>query len=256
MKLQQKNNKLSEFINDFKSTIYYKQIIKQPNIIGIIISGSRSIGAADEESDYDLLILTDDSEYVEAHPIEYLKYNNSTVHWYYYPIQKLLYLEHKITLEYSAMLQVGAAIEKDAIIYWNPQYKSLYMNLKKYHSNLTLLGAYALYFKQSDYIKQCLNNGIIKQNYSKYIYHLCFAAYKILQKNPNMEFLKAVKRIKQKTINNDQKNLILELFQNYQIYIYNNPIDLISLRNKLYYQLFNEQIDNNIENKKIIRYPQ
>ena len=73
--LNEPSNK--EFIEAFKNTIYYQRLFETcENILGIFILGSRSTGLIDEKSDYDLVILTLNGNYIDSSRYEYLLYKN------------------------------------------------------------------------------------------------------------------------------------------------------------------------------------
>jgi predicted nucleotidyltransferase len=71
---------MDTFINDFKKTTYYEQLISDEKIVGIFIVGSRCMGTASANSDYDLQILTTADKYVDVSDEKFLHYKGSKVH--------------------------------------------------------------------------------------------------------------------------------------------------------------------------------
>jgi predicted nucleotidyltransferase len=65
---------MKQFIESLKRTSYYNKFFERGEVIAIYILGSRSIGIIDEQSDYDIVVITTDGEIEDPSNIEYLKY--------------------------------------------------------------------------------------------------------------------------------------------------------------------------------------
>jgi predicted nucleotidyltransferase len=74
---------ISSFIKEFKQTKYYNQIFAEndsKNILGIYLVGSTCMGLDDQDSDYDITVLTLNGDYVGALEEFHLCYKGKKVH--------------------------------------------------------------------------------------------------------------------------------------------------------------------------------
>lgn len=219
---------MKEFIDAFKDTSYYKNLFKDNRVIAIYILGSRSVDITDDRSDYDLVVFTDDGTYTDASQFEYLKYKNKKVHWYFNPIQNLFYPMFSNSMRYLCALQLKN-INKDVVIYENPEYSKLLQKLHEIKDELSKLAAYSLFNAKKDFIDKILaQNQITESFYSKFIYHLCCASYYLTGEELNKDFLRSIKRIKWLPVCTTYKQLAIQRLEIYKQFIEDNPIDVES----------------------------
>jgi hypothetical protein len=69
-----------EFINDLKSTSYYKNLILNPSVVLLYVGGSQCVGMATSESDYDLIAIVDDVKAIDVSDTIFLTYKGKKVH--------------------------------------------------------------------------------------------------------------------------------------------------------------------------------
>ena len=191
----------------------------------IALTGSRLIDVVDERSDFDLLVVTNDKdreEYVD----EFLTYYSKKVHWHYVPIQKLISNEDGNLLSCNGEVEfVGLCEQKN--IYADTKYHNLIRYLIENRNVIALVGAYGLVRFHSDLIYRILSaNQIKQQDYCKYIYHLCFASYVVLEEKPDKSFLANIKRIRWRNIPDEYKNLAVERIRLLSNYAAENPLNL------------------------------
>ena len=71
---------MKTFIEDFKNTSYYKNLILNNNVILLYIGGSNCTNTATVDSDYDLIAITDGLKTFDASEYIYLTYKGKKVH--------------------------------------------------------------------------------------------------------------------------------------------------------------------------------
>lgn len=229
---------MKEFIDAFKKSSYYQELFKSSEILAIFLLGSTCTGIVDDNSDYDITILTLNGDYIDSSKYEYLMYKDKKVHWYYHPIKDVFSLAHKIQeLKVLCPIQLRNLCD-DFIIYENPKYKDSLQSLYKIKTEISKLGMYLLYNMRKDYVGAIINNGYVgKKHYSKWLYHLCLSSYYIMNEEPNKDFLRVLKRIKWEPVPDEYKQLAIERLQIYKNYIEQNPLNITEELDKLYKQL-------------------
>ena len=214
-----------QFINELKASPYYQRIFGDREVVMISFTGSRLIDITDDRSDGDLMVLTNDQKR-EEHVAEFLTYGSKKVHWHYVPITKLISNEGGTLLSCVGEVQfIGLSDNK--IIYANPKYATTINFLKKHKKSVALVGSYGLVRFKNDLISGILNADEIKpENYTKFIYHLCFASYVLLQEMPNKNFLSSIKRIRWSPVSEEYRQLAIKRLRILQDFVTNNPVNL------------------------------
>ena len=226
---------IKEFIKAFKNTIYYKELFNvSTEILGIFLLGSRATGIIDEYSDYDIVILTLDGDYIDASKYEYLRYHGHKVHWYYQPIAGLFqkkFEDNQLMILCPVQLK---HLSPDLTLYENPKYFELLSSLYKIKDKVSTIGVYQLFNKKQNYIESILcKEEILETSYSKFLYHLCLASYQLLGDSPDKAFLKTLKRIKWTPIPEDDKILAIQRLKLSKNYIEKHPLDIDTELTKL-----------------------
>lgn len=186
----------SEFIEAFKNTPYYQKLFESREVLAIYVMGSRSVGIIDERSDYDLVIITLDGEYLDASDYRYLVYNGKKVHWYYFPIEILFDLHFGREPKILCPIQLRNICE-ELVIYENPKYIDILHSLYRNKDKMSLMAMYRFFEAQQGYINEVLNEGrILEKHHTKYLYHLCVASYYLTGEELDKDFLRVLKRIR------------------------------------------------------------
>lgn len=215
---------LNEFINDLKSSPYYNRLFVNHDIIMLCMYGSRQLDVVDSKSDYDLVAITSDLEEPSA-PEEFLTYNGIKVHWYYKPISSIIDARRK-THSYFGAMQF-ALLKDDLILYENPAYMRAIQFLKNRKEVIGRINAYNLVNAQQALIDSVLSESTIsEQNYTKFLYHLCYTSYYLLGETIDKDFLVRVKRIREFPITEQDKQQVVLRLQLLRQFVNNNRFDV------------------------------
>lgn len=210
---------MNNFIEEFKQTSYYNKLINDvSNVLLIYISGSRLFRANDENSDYDIVIITLNGEHINWLNKEFIKYNNKKVHWYYCPLKDFFEMNYGPSFV-SGMMGLKN-LNNDYIIYENPQYIDVLNDFYSMKEQLSILAAYRYFEIDKVRIDSILNNQFIAD---KRIYKLCLASYYLTGEEPDINFLQNVKR---NNISNETEQKIIDRIKIYQKHIQENPKDV------------------------------
>jgi hypothetical protein len=214
---------LKKFIEAFKKTSYYKELFNSSSeILAIFMLGSMSTGIIDEDSDYDIVIITLDGAYIDSSKYEHLKYMSRKVHWYYKSIKDLFDAGHNYGMRYIGMMQIRN-ICKDLIIYENPKYINILHRLYCLKDIIGNAGMYGLFNSKRSLVNDILTNGkILEKHYTKFLYHLCLASYYLMEEEPDKDFLRELKSIKLKPVSDEYKQLAVERLKLCKTYIETN----------------------------------
>lgn len=223
---------ISEFIEAFKISPFYSELFNRDDVIGIYIIGSYCTGITDARSDFDINVLTVDGTYWEASELKYLLYKGKKVHWNFVPLKTLLSFDYK-DLRILFPIQFKN-LREEITIYENPNYTNILEKLYNIKDSLSTLGIYYLYEMKKDYIDDILSVGEISEvRYSKYLYHLSLASYYLLGEDLDVEFLKAIKRIRWEYVSEECKLKAVERLRLYKAYLDAYPLDIASELAKL-----------------------
>ena len=227
---------MDNIMHEFMTSSFYKELFNEKEIIMIYIGGSRSTDILDNNSDYDIVILTYDNDYHNVNKYAYILYkNNIKIHWYYDPINELFNIINHDCI-YGCM-QIKN-LRDDIVLYKNPKYNDIIDNLIKIKDDLSHISCYKYFNFNKKYIESILIDGYIKEEkYSKLLYHLCLASYYITGETPDKDFLRSIKHIKQQAIREEYKGLVIERLNIYKKYIEQNPIDIDNITENLYKQV-------------------
>lgn len=227
---------MKDFINAFKKTSYYQNLIDTYEVLGIFLLGSMSTGIIDERSDYDIMVVTLHDSFEDSSRYEHLMYKGKKVHWYRNSIKDSYNPIHN-SLKVLCPIQLRNLCE-DLVIYENPKYLDKLQIIYKMKNELSNLGVYRLFEIRKDYVEEILRAGkILEEHHSKYLYHLCLASYYLLDEEPDKDFLRILKRIRWQPVPDDYKQLAVERLKIYKNYIEQNPLDVEKELEKLSQQL-------------------
>lgn len=201
---------LSNFIEEFKNSKYYADILAKHNVILMFVSGSRIIDVTDERSDYDLVAIVD--EPCQQHVDEYLIYNGVKVHWYFRTLTDFVAARGGGLQSYGAVL--FSFIRDGVIIYANPYYEASWKLLIADKDTIATNGLLEVSNSYWDLIDSVLKEGAITPTlYTKILSHLCVCSF-VAQGEPLTEhakgMLKQLKRIRWQPVSDEAKNWCVE----------------------------------------------
>lgn len=202
----------ADFIDSFKKTSQYKELLDKHNVVMIFICGSRLIGAIDDRSDYDLVVLTDSNDiYFSKTQWTYL---DKKVHWYCLPVANYKYPKRvEENINSRTLIYCGHAyfslLKEDLIIYENDNYKDLISEIKQKSKENAIIGAKYCYETNKNYINLLINNINDTAWHSKLIYHFCNLSFIVLNETIDVDFANEVKRIRYKAVSDACKERIV-----------------------------------------------
>ena len=224
---------MKTFIEDFKNTPYYKNLVLNNNVVLLYIGGSNCTNTATPDSDYDLIAITDDLKTFDASEYLYLMYKGKKVHWYYWSLSDFL------NAKLSGLWTIGSIyfrnITDSLIIYKNPLYEKLIASLLEKKFELSKLAIYKLFdlykFNISSFIKLKKSNLLES---SKYLYHLCLAACYLTASSFDKNELIAIKNNGKLVLSERSKQAALDYLKLGIDYINKFPVDYRKELTKIY----------------------
>lgn len=228
---------INQFIADFKNSHTYSELITDENVLCIYIAGSNCTGLNDEHSDYDLVVLTLEGDFIDVSQTLYLTYKGKKVHWYYFPLKGFFDMSYEgLTLLCPIQLR---KFSENLVIYQNLKYLNLLEKLLMKKNEISTLAIYRLFETYKNKIDKILTqNEILFSDYSKFIYHLCFGTYYLLNEDPNIEFLKDLKWILRRQIKDETKSQAIKYLKLGVDYINKFPVDYRKELIKLSYDVY------------------
>lgn len=226
---------MKTFIEEYKNLEYYKKLFQaNSDIIIIYVGGSYSFKANHEASDYDINIITNGGDFINAYLDWHLKYKGKTVHWYYRPVVDFFRLTCYDLHDYIGVMTL-MNIPEENIIYLNPKYEQQWKNLYANRERLLNHMCIELGLSCKSYIEHLLQANEFNNNRdrSQRIYFICIAAYYLIGIEPDYQLLKTISKSKRlkTTIDPDGADQIKELLQKYLLEL--KPFDLIKNRDQL-----------------------
>ena len=202
---------MSILMNEFKESEYYQRIFKNNKVVLLYISGSRLYGIIDERSDYDLIAIVDE-DIPETRPNEFIMYEDSIkIHWYYRSLKTF----KDLSVNGTNVNIVGGIqfrnLNSDTILYQNEEYESQINELLSEKETISNNSCKALYNRLKELVDSIISdNAISEKNYTKMIYYLCLASYYLNADEPDILFLKKIKRIRWQPVSDEYKTLAVE----------------------------------------------
>ncbi len=202
---------MNTLMNEFKESEYYQRIFKNHKVVILYVSGSRLYGITDERSDYDLIAIVDE-DIPEMYPNEFIMYEDSIkIHWYYRSLKTF----KDLSVNGTNLNIVGGIqfrnLNSDTILYQNEEYESQINELLSEKNVISNNSCKALYNRFPKLVDDIISdNAISEKNYTKMIYHLCVASYYLNGDEPDISFLKKIKRIRWQPVSDEYKTLAVE----------------------------------------------
>lgn len=213
---------------------YYQRLINiEDDIILIYLSGSRAVGSIDEQSDYDISIITKSYQNLEVH--EYLANSEGKkIHWYYNSLKTLTCKEYIGKKDLIGMALFNY-IDEDLILYKNPEYTECINFLINNKIDIAKHASVNLYSSLKNLINRLREDGCIKKrSHTKLLNDLLVANYIIFQTPPEIEFLNSIKRIKWRPVNESDKQKAYDIIINCENYCNSLQYDRQEESEKLY----------------------
>jgi hypothetical protein len=226
----------------FKQTSYYNKLLEtEYDIIGIFLLGSRCLQLSDDNSDYDLVVLTLNGPYKDVSKTEYIMYKDTKIHWYFQSLDTLLVPQDRLSLLCAIQFQ---NITKEYIVFENENYRALLTYLYKHKYEISKIGSYYLFKNEKSYINDLLTQGITPENGMKYIYHLCVASCYLREEPLDKIFLTPLKHILVSFPEEAILQQALAKIKSGQQYVKANSQSFMCAKEKLYKELpyYNESI--------------
>lgn len=186
-----------------------KFICNNQKVLAIALIGSRSIRVVDQWSDYDLLVITDDTDISINNKLDcYIVYNNEIgIHWYQYSKNLLFDIERpRAILEFCDFWLLS---QEKYIAVWDLAFIE---QLKKFINENVHAGCIAFYnniYKST--INQVLEGNELPK--TKLLYHLCVVSHFLDKTELNYKFLNELKRIKYLEISEECRSYCRERVQ-------------------------------------------
>lgn len=233
------------FISDFKQSNYFNRLFVNHNVIMIYLSGSRLSEIIDNRSDYDLMVIVEDTDDVNP-PYEFLTYEDKKVHWYYRRISEFIETENSNETMKCFGNVLFANIKEDKIIYENKDYEEQIEVLKKNSSKIGILGCYTLHNTQKSLIEDILKEGnILEKHHTKFLYYLCYSYCLLTNETINTDFISKIKRIRWQPVSQDYKDLAVTKLTQLKTYITEHPINLSEEISNINDELLSNQTNTN-----------
>ena len=223
------NNIKEEIINGLKNTSYWNKFIVTPNVQIAYFGGSQLTGITDENSDYDIICLIDGSEYEDSN---YLMWRDKKIHFIYRPIESFENTCLNSGLQLCTFTQFGELKNNNTIFLCNnEELKNRLLNKSDY---LLKEGFEHLILQKKCIIEDIVKDSSIKEeNKTKYLYHIIYAKRKLFKEEIDKEYLKNLKRIRWRKIDNKYIQMCIEDLKDISNYIKENNIKEKYLNNKL-----------------------
>ena len=196
-------------LKDLLTNDILKFICNNQKVLAIALVGSRSIGVVDQWSDYDLLVITDDTDISINNKLDcYIVYNNEIgIHWYQYSKNLLFDIDRpKAILEFCDFWLLS---QEKYIAVWDLAFIE---QLKKFVNENANTGCIAFYnniYKST--INQVLEGNELPK--TKLLYHLCVVSHFLDKTELNYKFLNELKRIKYLEISEECRSYCRERVQ-------------------------------------------
>ena len=210
---------IKHFIDMFKNTSYYSHIMSSCKVLAMWIAGSTCMKCDDEDSDYDIVILTLDGDIIDASRDTYITYRDKRIHWYYQPIYSFFEIIHVDVKTWLCGTQLHL-IDDDLFIYINPEYTHIVEELMTYKAKISRYSFFKFFETQYKYIKNIFEKDYVENyKYAKFLYHLCWYSYIIYDELPDYDLLRKVKRFNRSTISIEENKQVVRLLKRLDKYI-------------------------------------
>lgn len=215
---------LNEFISDFRNTKYYQQILDNNKVILMYVSGSRVLGITDERSDYDIVVVVDDT--IDSSSKSMLTYEGVRVHWYFRPLAEFICGYGCGLSSFGAVL--FGMLTNEKVIYANPDYDAVCNLIMSNRKFIAWNGLHYVVDRYSDLVDSVTEDGVIlPKNYTKILCHLCVSSCYALKHQLTEEekgYLLQIKRIRWQPVSDEAKAWCVDRIVDLQQWYLSNPL--------------------------------
>ena len=221
---------MTDLLVDFQNTKIFKQLISDPNLVVMYVSGSRILGYSDDLSDYDIEIIYEKECRDEFLDNLSLQKDEINIHWYRWSLREFL--------GYSTASQGTVMFNRfsvDNIIYLNPS-KKYYLDLMlKYQKDIVELAQHRLYETYSWKLKQIVEKESLSlADFQKYVYRHIILANDYLNRPEDKELATTVKLAMKKQINLKERKRVQNLFKEFIDTIESDDYDIKKEEDRLF----------------------
>ena len=167
------------------SRLFKEYIIKDYNVLGVYLGGSRQTGLDGETSDYDLVVLYDEPYNIPNESFVQINYKNIHIHWYYTNIREFASYKDTSIGVFGKLYPFSLDtkfIYGDFNLEWLKKYKKEYFDI----------AVHKFYNNKLKRYKEDLNS-FHQLQYSKIIYYGEVMFYLITGSKLDISYLKSVK---------------------------------------------------------------
>lgn len=234
---------MDSIISEAMSNSLFDVVTKGHDILAMYVGGSRLIGSGQDDSDYDLIVLT---KYESIRPREFLMYKGtSRIEWYYKDIMDMCYPYENVNSnkEYMFCLQ-GVQLKQlsyDGLVYVQSGCEDYVKAILSLKDDISKIACYTL----ADYFSKQISEMVSTRKlvieprpyrfYYKYIYHLAYISYILKGEDVDFNLIKSLKRVCSDSpdISDSAVSGIIDRMKMLKEYVEANPLDIPSEETKL-----------------------
>lgn len=202
------------FIDEFKTTNFFKELCNKDNIIFIYIGGSRMWNIDDDISDFDICVFNSEKyDNPDNYILNDMKYKDVHGHFYWDNIYNSLLGPIGGLKWYKCYRGITLGnIKKDHILYLNPEYKKLMEYILNNQDNIFKISLYYSYKLQ----EECISSKCDLTTFDnincrpKYLAHFLLYSYRLTGEKIEYDFVKKIKRLDEKDLTEGDKKYVSE----------------------------------------------
>lgn len=187
-------------LDEFKKSKYWQRLFDCGEVLFIYLAGSRMINCYDEESDYDIFVITDGSfiKASEEATYENVRFRGVKLQWWFQNIHTLLpdYTAERDWLVNWGIVLLGQ-LSKENLLYVNPKYQKVVDFIQSEHERIEHIGLHQYYeckHEIIDYI--ATTREVVGPQMDKWLYSMCWTADHFSGVSTSRSFINIIKRMK------------------------------------------------------------
>lgn len=214
----------TNFIEDFKSSEYFKTFFDNPDIVMAFLAGSRATELENDASDFDIVVIYR-SGAKNPNKGLYLKYDNKVAHFYYRPFNNFLGNYYTATGSLISLFQF-AETTKLSVLYKNDKYKDLIEKLFEKQFSLANIAQLKFAKNYEDLINAAAQNRVLSsEHYSKMVYHLVYISNRLSHVKSPKQTMLAIKHCAQTGLSEEEEAYAVERLSNLKYFIDNYSME-------------------------------
>lgn len=184
---------MDRILSEFKTTTVYQKFVSNPDCICLVVGGSRQIGLADSQSDYDLAAIfvnrPTDALLTHGSCAFQDEDNEIIIHWYLLDLENIFFGGPKTRAKRFFFLGKIAEAEK---LFVNTKFELLLNEIQQSREELLRFGALSAIEGYQQEITKNLAQGWI--DWTKGIYHFLTFITPLTHQEPDKQLLMNIKR--------------------------------------------------------------